>query len=173
MRTKPIDGAAGVDRHRPYLYLAGPLFSHAELVYNKKLKGKLNRYFDVYLPQEDGELLVELIQKGMPSNAAAQRIYNNDIFAIRRADAVLIILDGRGVDEGAAFEIGFAKALGKPCFGLQTDPRRLLPIGNNPMIDCSLEQIFLTERQLLRWAASYTRSGFSVNRLHIRPRTGT
>ena len=80
MRTKPIDGAAGVDRHRPYLYLAGPLFSHAELVYNKKLKGKLNRYFDVYLPQEDGELLVELIQKGcrqmQPLNASTTTTYS-------------------------------------------------------------------------------------------------
>ncbi|MGE3279557.1 MAG: nucleoside 2-deoxyribosyltransferase [Alphaproteobacteria bacterium] len=149
------------------MYLAGPLFSNIELSFNKSLKRRLSQFFEVYLPQEDGELLVKLVERKVPTEAAKQRIYNNDIQAIHEADLLLIILDGRVVDEGAAFEIGFGKALGKPCFGLQTDPRRLLPIGNNPMIDCSLERIFLTERELLHWAPAYIANQHKIKRMRI------
>ncbi|HET8686494.1 MAG TPA: nucleoside 2-deoxyribosyltransferase domain-containing protein, partial [Methanosarcina sp.] len=38
------------------IYLAGPLFSHAELEYNLKLKDLLlKKGFSVFLPQEDAE----------------------------------------------------------------------------------------------------------------------
>ncbi len=41
------------------LYIAGPLFSKAELDFNNKIKNILLPYFSIFLPQEDGELLVE------------------------------------------------------------------------------------------------------------------
>ncbi len=43
---------------------------------------------------------------------------------LRRADAVLAVLDGVDVDSGTAAEIGFAAALGVPCVGLRLDTRR-------------------------------------------------
>lgn len=43
---------------------------------------------------------------------------------IRRADAVLAILDGPDVDSGTAAEIGFAAGLGLPTVGLRLDTRR-------------------------------------------------
>jgi nucleoside 2-deoxyribosyltransferase len=43
---------------------------------------------------------------------------------LRRADAVLAVLDGVDVDSGTAAEIGFAAALGIPCVGLRTDVRQ-------------------------------------------------
>ena len=43
---------------------------------------------------------------------------------IRRADALLAVLDGVDVDSGTAAEIGFAAALGTPCVGLRLDVRR-------------------------------------------------
>ena len=48
----------------------------------------------------------------------------------------------QAIDEGAAFELGYAFALGKECYGLQTDVRRLLSSGNNPMIEQSCKEIF-------------------------------
>lgn len=43
---------------------------------------------------------------------------------IRRADALLAVLDGTDVDSGTAAEVGFAAALGKPTIGLRLDTRR-------------------------------------------------
>ena len=134
------------------VYLAGPLFSEAERVFNHRVKTLLIPYFDVYLPQEDGGLLVDMIGEGMSPKVASRCIFLGDVQAIRDADLLIIILDGRSVDEGAAFELGSAYALGKPCYGLKTDPRQLLAIGNNPMIDGPLEYIFRSVDELVQWA---------------------
>jgi nucleoside 2-deoxyribosyltransferase len=133
-------------------YLAGPLFSEAERVFNQRLKRLLVSYCDVYLPQEDGGLLVDMIAEGTRPKVASRRVFQGDVQAIRDADLLIVILDGRSVDEGAAFELGFAYALGKPCYGLKTDPRQLLAIGNNPMIDGPLEYIFQSVDELVQWA---------------------
>lgn len=158
------------NKKRPYAYLAGPLFSSAERTFNARLKRRLTNYFDIYLPQEDGELLVDLIESGVPSTLASQRIYNRDIDEIHKADVMIAILDGRAIDEGVAYEVGFAKALGKKCYGLQTDPRRLVPSGNNPMIENALERTFATESMLLRWAKTFATSNHNVERIDLMAR---
>jgi nucleoside 2-deoxyribosyltransferase len=137
------------------LYLAGPLFSQAEREYNRILKKSLSPYFDVFLPQENGGLFVNLVAGGMAINHAAKRIFNCDIEAIEASDVLLIVLDGRAIDEGAAFELGVAFARGKKCVALQTDIRRLLPIGNNPMIDCAVESVFENIESLGMWARAF------------------
>ena len=43
--------------------------------------------------------------------------------ALQASDAVVAVLDGMEVDGGVAFEMGYAKALGKPIVGLKTDYR--------------------------------------------------
>lgn len=137
------------------LYLAGPLFSDAEKKFNKELKQILKPYFDVYLPQEDGGLLISMLKAGLPSRVATKKVFENDIRAIEECNLFLIILDGRSIDEGAAFELGFAYAKNKPCYGLKTDPRQLFPTGNNPMIDCPLRNIFESVDKLVEWAKTY------------------
>jgi nucleoside 2-deoxyribosyltransferase len=117
------------------LYLAAPLFSEAERKFNREVKQALSADCEVFLPQEDGLLMTEIIEAGAAPAAAAARVFKMDLDAVQRADLVLIVLDGRSVDEGAAFELGYGYALGKACIALQTDPRRLLPFGNNPMIE--------------------------------------
>jgi nucleoside 2-deoxyribosyltransferase len=134
------------------LYLAAPLFSSAELSFNSHLKNVLSPYFNIYLPQEDGELMINLVTQGMPPKLAAKRIFSDDIEALKESDIFLIVLDGRSVDEGAAFELGLAYALGKKCIGLKTDTRSLLWTGNNPMIDTALSSIFKTVDDLVNWA---------------------
>jgi hypothetical protein len=144
--------ACSYPEQTPRVYLAGPLFSEAERSFNLKLKRLLTPHFNVYLPQEDGGLLVDMIAEGTLPKAASHRVFQGDIQAIRDVDLLIIILDGRSVDEGAAFELGFAYALGKPCYGLKTGPRQLLAIGNNPMIDGPLEYIFRSVDELTQWA---------------------
>ncbi|MBN2019679.1 MAG: nucleoside 2-deoxyribosyltransferase [Sedimentisphaerales bacterium] len=145
------------DNHKKNrMYLAGPLFSLAERTFNHNLKQLLNPFFEVYLPQEDGGLLVYMIKAGMPAELAKEKVFDVDVRAMNECDLVLIILDGRTVDEGAAFELGFAYAKGKQCYGLKTGPRQLLAIGNNPMIDIPLERIFVSIEELIDWAKSYS-----------------
>lgn len=120
------------------LYVAGPLFSEAEKKFNKQLKNDLSVHFDVYLPQEDGLLVEDMVKNGVPFSLASQKVFYADINAINECDVLLIVLDGRTVDEGAAVELGVAFSKGKTCIGYSTDPRTLLPNGQNPMISCCL-----------------------------------
>jgi nucleoside 2-deoxyribosyltransferase len=143
---------------KPILYLASPLFSAAERSFNTFLKQALRQYFEVYLPQEDGALMPTLLDSGHSIDQACQIVFKNDMNAIRQADMVLIVLDGRAVDEGAAFELGAAYVLGKLCVGLQTDFRRLAPFGNNPMLSGALTKVYVDVESLLAEASALARS---------------
>lgn len=143
---------------KPVLYFAAPLFNDSEREFNKKVAQSLGKWFDIYLPQRDGGLLTDLVRRGVSVEDAYQSIFERDVQAIRECDLLLIVLDGRSVDEGATFELGLAYSLGKVCLGLQTDSRRLLPIGNNPMIQCALKCVFQDIGELYSWAEnSYVR----------------
>jgi nucleoside 2-deoxyribosyltransferase len=132
------------------IYFAAPLFNQIELDRNRTLCSILEENgFTVYLPQRDGLLLIDLIKDGMDPREAKELIFCNDVEAILDCDLLLIILDGRTVDEGAAFELGIAFANRKKCIGLQTDIRRLLPYGNNPMLEIAIEKIFDNEKELI------------------------
>lgn len=124
------------------IYLAAPLFNEQERIYNKSIKNLLISCYEVYLPQEDGLLLKNLLDQGMALSIAEGNIFSADIAAMENCDILLAILDGAHIDEGVAFEIGYMYALHKKCIGLQTDTRRQLPSGNNPMISMSLDKIF-------------------------------
>lgn len=151
---------------KPLLYFAAPLFSRAELAFNQQIARQLEPFFDVYLPQEDGGLMVEMMQRGMDAQRAGQAVFNLDVLALKKCDVLLITLDGRAVDEGAAFELGFAYALGKPCYGFQTDPRRLLPSGNNPMVESPLRCVFKCVDELLAWGQTYSTASATLLESH-------
>jgi nucleoside 2-deoxyribosyltransferase len=137
------------------LYIASPLFNDAERILNREIAKQLDPFFKVYLPQEDGGLMTDMIDQGMTPASAARLVFEEDLRAIDRCDLLLIVLDGRVIDEGAVFELGYASAKNKPCYGFKSDSRQLLPSGNNPMIAGALLQIFTDLDQLARWACSY------------------
>lgn len=143
-----------LERTRPLAYFAAPLFSEGELQFNQCVVEKLENYIDVFLPQRDGGKLTDLLGCGVPRAAAYRSIFERDTEAIRNSDVLIIVLDGRSVDEGAAFELGYAYALGKICVGLETDPRRLLPAGHNPMIEVPLHRLFRSVQELVNWASA-------------------
>lgn len=146
-------------RERQNIYLAGPLFSEAERRFNTKLKGLLEQYVDVYLPQEDGGLLVQMISKGMPVELAMREVFHADMTALHNCDAFIIIY-GRTVDEGAAFELGCVYTLGKPCYGLKIDPQRLPQHCDNPMIRVALRGVFTDVSGLVSWAKAFADEGW-------------
>jgi len=133
------------------LYLASPMFSQAERQFNREVRDCLSRSFRVFLPQESGVIMSDLLCRGVSPQDAIQKVFAQDLMAIQECDALVIVLDGRSVDEGAAFELGLGYALKKVCVGLQTDLRRLAPFGNNPMIDGALEKVFKRVDEVLRW----------------------
>jgi len=55
--------------------------------------------------------------------SANREAARRNVELIRRAAAVLAVLDGTDVDSGTAAEIGYAAALGTPVVGLRTDLR--------------------------------------------------
>lgn len=91
----------------------------------------------------------------MSVEQASSVIFKNDVNAVRQCDILLILLDGRAVDEGAAFELGLAYQTGKLCIGLQTDFRRLAPFGNNPMLTGAIQEIFTKPEEVLAWLKQY------------------
>ncbi|MBG8558322.1 nucleoside 2-deoxyribosyltransferase [Pseudomonas qingdaonensis] len=148
---------------KPSIYLAAPLFNEAELAYNKALKGRLQAYFNVFLPQEDGLLLRDIVANGTSSALAERMVFDADIVAMRESDLILAILNGAHIDEGVSFELGFCFALGKRCVGLKSDVRQALPTGNNPMINQSCERIFNTTESLVSWLiATYARKPYAA-----------
>jgi len=140
--------------NRPRLYLAAPLFSVQEQAWNRSLRDRLNEVCDVYLPQEDGALLMNLIADGISIQEAKNTIFSRDLAAIDRCNVLLLVMDGRVIDEGASFELGYAYSRGKLCAGIKTDVRRLLAVGDNPMIECALREIFGNIDDVLVWLNS-------------------
>ena len=140
---------------RKTIYLAAPLFSRSEKAENERICRALERWCNVFLPQRDGELVPHLIQQGLSDTDAYKVVFERDMEAIQACDALVINLDGRTVDEGAAFELGVAHALGKVCVGYRTDVRVLLPWGANPMIAVPLLETFTCVETLELWAKNF------------------
>jgi nucleoside 2-deoxyribosyltransferase len=143
----------GQSMHRTRAYLAAPLFNDRERKFNEEIAASLERHCQVFLPQRDGLLLAELVRSGIALEIAETHIFERDRAALLKCDLLVAVLDGAHIDEGVAFELGFAHARGVHCIGLQTDVRRALMTGNNPMIGRSLSAIFSDKDELIRHVA--------------------
>lgn len=123
------------------IYLAAPLFNDMERSFNARLTALIEPFAEVFLPQRDGKLMRNLVADGMPLATARRMVFEADIAALKACTHVVAVLDGRTIDEGVAFEVGYAHALSKTCIGLKTDDRTLLPSGDNPMILAGCHEI--------------------------------
>ena len=101
------------------LYLAGPLFTHAERQWNQELATALvNASHNVWLPQEMAGLALKTDKVNL------RTIFSSTINGLSAADFVIAIFDGPDPDSGTAFECGYAYALNIPIIGVRTDFRR-------------------------------------------------
>jgi nucleoside 2-deoxyribosyltransferase len=127
------------------VFLAAPLFSESERGFNEKVAEELRGGgFDVWMAQE-----APFIKEG--SHEEKKRIYEKDVSALRGSDVVVAVLDGVEVDSGVAFEMGFAKALGKPIIGLKTDYRTFSRMEEvNLMLEVSVMNICKTVDEVIR-----------------------
>lgn len=151
---------------RTKIYLAAPLFNPLEREFNQSLAEKLGDLAEVFLPQRDGALLTSLVRNGMPVDSARHHVFKVDKNAIQACDLIVAVLDGRTIDEGVAFEIGYANALGKICIALKTDDRSMLPTGDNPMIVAACNEIACRIDELVLRVEHYCRGDVAADRDH-------
>lgn len=140
------------------VYLAAPLFNPRERAFNQELATALEGVgATVFLPQRDGALLVDMFKAGVPLSVAERRVFLQDTEAMARSSLGVAVLDGATIDDGVAFELGYLHGRGIGCVGLQTDVRRALPTGNNPMIGQSLTTVLGDEASLVAYVSDCVR----------------
>jgi len=146
------------------IYIAAPLFNDIERSRNHEFTISLEKEdFKVYLPQRDGGLFYEYIEQGFSIQDSRSYIFKKDIEAIDNSDIILCLLDGRVLDEGMCFELGYGFAKGKICIGYKTDHRTQDKFGNNIMIDCALKQIFNNRNELIKYICTLKNDHYAKN----------
>lgn len=113
------------------IYLAAPLFSEAQKIYNAGLAGLLaSRYYSVHLPQNFEDTAESR------SKNREELIYRWNLAALKNSDIVVAVIDGSDADSGTAWEMGYATALGKRVIAIRTDFRRY---SDNELVNLMLE----------------------------------
>jgi nucleoside 2-deoxyribosyltransferase len=133
-----------------HIYLAGPLFTHAERAYLGSLRDRLRQLSDTTVTWP-GDLFDDAHLASL-GPAAKQHIFEGCRDAIHAATHVVALLDGTQVDDGTAWEIGYAYARGLPIIGLRTDFRQAGDTAHsvaNAMIECSCQTIYRSADELL------------------------
>jgi nucleoside 2-deoxyribosyltransferase len=100
------------------IYWAAPLFNDEERAFNiLGTKALEDTGHSVFLPQRDaGELGTHSID--------IEEIYSMDITGLNYSDVLVAVLNGRALDEGTVFEMGYAAAKGMPIFAICSDKRQ-------------------------------------------------
>lgn len=95
------------------LYMAGPLMSTADTLFNAALATELRRHgHTVFLPQEHEQ------RADMP-----EAIFQSDVDGIDGAEAIVGNLDGADPDSGTSWEVGYGFSLGLVIVLYRTDFR--------------------------------------------------
>lgn len=95
------------------IYLAGPLFTLAEINFNAELAAALSALgHEIWLPQ--------IYEKEGSRDAAT---FARDLRGIEQADIVVANMDGADPDSGTCWECGYAYGIGVPVAIFRTDRR--------------------------------------------------
>ena len=98
------------------VYLAGPLFSNAEIEGGRSLKREI---------ESDLGGRIEVLWPFEIASGSKEEIFETNLAALRRSPLMVAILDGPQVDDGTAWEVGCHYALfGKRAIGIRTDSRK-------------------------------------------------
>lgn len=143
------------------IYLAGPLFCEAKQNWHRATKARiieqmtaLGFYVDVIWPGE----LFSPAQVEAWGLKAKGRIMEGCRDALDRSDLLVALLDGPQVDDGTAWEIGYAYARGIRTVGIRTDFRKAGDVPGavvNCMIDASCLAIYRSVDELLEAVANF------------------
>ena len=119
---------------QPYAYIAGPLFDEGERWFIESVDARVAALgFRTFLPHRDNP---------PKTPETVPTIFQNDKGAIDKCDVIVANLNGVMTDDGSAWELGYAYALGKYGIGIFTDWRARFPAELevvNLMMQCSLD----------------------------------
>ena len=125
------------------IYIAGPLFNTHEKGYLEKIAIELeSNEFECFLPHRDQKDVTEeeLKQLNM-SDATKEKIFNNDLNALKTSDLTVALLTGQDIDSGTAAEIGFSYANKKPIIAITASERRFRNLFVEGMINRTIDEI--------------------------------
>lgn len=98
------------------IYMAGPLFTVAERMWNRELALELRRLeHKVFLPQE--------LESSKTEDFDSKKIFRDDVSGIDCSDVVLAWIEGPDPDSGTCWELGYAKGKNKITIAYTTDLR--------------------------------------------------
>ncbi len=109
------------------IYMAAPLFTAAERLFNKELTTRLEKLIPdatFHLPQEESD-------KYLPD---LKLVAEHCFIGVEDCDIVIACLDGADADSGTCVEVGYARALKKIVIGFRTDFRASEVEGVNIML---------------------------------------
>ena len=75
------------------------------------------------------------------SNATKEKIFNNDLNALKTSDLTVALLTGQDIASGTAAEIGFSYANKKPIIAITASERRFRNLFVEGMIDKTIDEI--------------------------------
>jgi nucleoside 2-deoxyribosyltransferase len=130
---------------KPRCYVASPLgfFEAGRYYHAEVLLPALERCVEPVNPWalvSDDEL-AEAVRAGTEREMAAE-IGRRNREALVSCELLVAVLDGQEIDSGTAAEVGYASALGLPCFGLRTDHRETGEVG--AIVNLQLESFVTT-----------------------------
>ena len=92
------------------IYLAGPIFTEAEIIWTQDLKSFLERELNIKNEEVVISWPYEQIKKELsehPSSLMSKVILDVCVRELESADVLVAVLDGAQVDDGTAWEIGY------------------------------------------------------------------
>ncbi len=120
----------------PKIYVAGPLFTEGERWLLERIDAVCREAgYETYLPHRDAGVF--------DRDSDSSFFFQQDLQRLQEADVVVAVLNGKDVDSGTAWELGYFYALGKRAvIGYLHDSRLPHPRAQlNPMIVNSLKTL--------------------------------
>ena len=125
------------------IYIAGPLFNIHETRFLEDIAKELeSNGYQCFLPHRDQSGIDESeLEKTEMSEATKDRIFNNDLDALKGSDITVALITGWDIDSGTAGEIGYTFASGKPIIAIDASERRYRNLFVKGMITTTVNEV--------------------------------
>ena len=125
------------------IYIAGPLFNIHETRFLEDIAKELeSNGYQCFLPHRDQSGIDESeLEKTEMSEATKDKIFNNDLDALKGSDITVALITGWDIDSGTAGEIGYTFASGKPIIAIDASERRYRNLFVTGMITTTVNDI--------------------------------
>ena len=125
------------------IYIAGPLFNIHETRFLEDIAKELeSNGYQCFLPHRDQSGIDESeLEKTEMSEETKDRIFNNDLDALKGSDITVALITGWDIDSGTAGEIGYTFASGKPIIAIDASERRYRNLFVTGMITTTVNDV--------------------------------